>query len=90
MRVKKTNANLPKRTGNLTKWHQLLAEFARSDAEKVELIPDQGEYKNIKIAQSVACTAIRRYGFNMRTVRTDGRLYLVKKLTGGEIDALQV
>lgn len=89
MRTRKTSARLPKRANNITKWYQLLSEFARSDANKVELVPDNGEYKNIKVAQSVACTAIRRYGFNMHTVRVNDKLYLVKSLNGGDNNAVQ-
>ena len=89
MKARQTNARLPKRVNNITKWYQLLSEFSRSDANQIELVPDHGEYKSIKVAQSVACTAIRRYGFNMRTVRVNDKLYLVKSLNGGDNNAVQ-
>lgn len=81
MRVKKTTARLPKRAKNSPKWHQLLSDFERSDKDTVELVPDPGEYKNLRSAQSTTCTAIRRYGFNMKTVQDGGKLYLVKTLS---------
>lgn len=84
MRTKQTNTRLPKRTRSEPKWRQLLAEFDRSGENQLELIPDHGEYKSLKVAQSVACTAIRRYGFNMSTIRDGNKLYLVKDIRGVE------
>lgn len=79
MRTRQTNARLPKRVKNIPKWRDLLSSFARSEAIQLELIPEHGEYKSLKVAQSVACTAIRRYGFHhMSTLREGGKLYLVK------------
>lgn len=83
MKAKQTNARLPKRVNSTAKWYRLLSEFDRSGVEKIELVPDHGEYRNIRVAQSVACTAIRRYGFNMHTVRVNDKLYLVKSLNRG-------
>lgn len=84
MRTKQVDTRLPKRVKNEPKWRQILTDFARSEANQLELVPDHGEYKSLKVAQSVVCTAIRRYGFNMSTVRDGGKLYLVKDITGAE------
>lgn len=84
MRTKQVETRLPRRVKNEPKWRQILTDFARSGANQLELVPDCGEYKSLKVAQSVACTAIRRYGFNMSTIRDGGKLYLVKDITGAE------
>lgn len=84
MRTKQVDTRLPKRVKNEPKWHKILTDFARSEANQLELVPDPGEYKSLKVAQSVVCTAIRRYGFNMSTVRDGGKLYLVKDITKDE------
>lgn len=81
MRTRKVDAHLPRRVKSEPKWCQILTDFARSEANQLELVPDHGEYKSLKVAQSVVCTAIRRYGFNMSTVRDGGKLYLVKDIT---------
>lgn len=84
MRTKQVDTCLPKRVKTEPKWCQILTEFARSEANQLELVPDHGEYKSLKVAQSVVCTAIRRYGFNMSTVRDSGKLYLVKDIIVAE------
>lgn len=78
MKTKTPNTKVPYRKDSSPKWYRILAEFASSPADSIELIPDPGEYKQLKTAQSVACTAIRRYGFRMSTVRDGDHLYLVK------------
>ena len=80
MRTKQACIDVSKRRRTEPKWRQLLSDFDRSKEKQLELIPDPDEYKSLKVAQSVACTAIRRYGFNMSTIRENGRLYLVKDL----------
>lgn len=84
MKVKTHDKPIIKRPDTSPKWYKLLSDFNDSPATSVELVPGKGEYKNIKAAQSTACTAIRRHGFNMRTVCEDGRLYLVKTLKEGD------
>lgn len=84
MRTKQVDTRLPKRVKNEPKWRQILTDFARSGANQLELVPEHGEYKSLKVAQSVVCTAIRRYGFNMSTIRDGGKLYLVKDINGAE------
>lgn len=80
MRTRHIDTRLPKRPKNEPKWRQILTDFSHSDSNQLELIPEHGEYKSLKVAQSVACTAIRRYGFNMSTIRDGGKLYLVKDI----------
>lgn len=81
MRTRQVNVDVPKRPRTEPKWRQLLSDFDRSDENQLELVPDPGEYKSLQVAQSVACTAIRRYGFNMSTIREGGKLYLVKDMS---------
>lgn len=78
MKVERTNKSLPHRVDSSPKWYKILAEFANSRETTMELIPAPGEYKSLKVAQSVACTAIHRYGFNMSTVKEANKLYIIK------------
>lgn len=78
MKTTQPSKRIPKRTQQPPKWYKLLCDFNRSTDTEIELVPEPGEYKSLKIAQSVVCTAVKRYGFKMRTVRDGEHLYLIK------------
>lgn len=82
MRMVKPTSEVPKRRNGCPKWLAFLSEFDRSDANMIEVVFDNGEYKNVRIAQSVACNAIRRHKFNMNTAREGNKLFLIKNIPG--------
>ena len=79
MLIKQGEVRIPKATKNKRKWFQVLSDFANSNQEVVEIIPEEDGYKTIHSCHSTLCTAIRRYGFAMNTITQDDRLYLIKR-----------
>lgn len=61
-------------------WFNLLSHFANSDAECIEIIPSQGEYKSVRSLQCTVAGAICRYKFNMSTKRVFDKVYIIKKI----------
>ena len=64
-------------------WFKTLSKFAESEEECIQLIPDLNEYKNARALQTCVASAIKRYGFNLRTQLGDGCVYVIKKIRKG-------
>lgn len=61
-------------------WLRTFMEFLEGEADCVELIPDDQEYKSIRSLQCSVSSAIHRYNLAISTANRDGKLYLVKKV----------
>lgn len=61
-------------------WYKILSKFLESDNECIELIPSEGEYKDIRSLQTSVAGAITRYKFALSTRRAEDRLFVIKKI----------
>lgn len=76
---------VPKQKKPCGYWFKTLNKFVESDEECIQLIPDPNEYKDARALQTCVASAIKRYGFNLRTQKGDGCLYVIKKIRKGHI-----
>lgn len=76
---------VPKQKKPYGYWFETLNKFVESDEECIQLIPNPDEYKDVRALQSCVASAITRYKFNLSTQRSDGCLYLIKKIRKGHI-----
>lgn len=72
-------ANNPRNNKPSGFWLRILMEFLNGDEDCVEVIPDKGEYKNLRSLQGSITGAIRRYNLAISTSKIGGHLYLIKK-----------
>ena len=66
-------------------WFTVLNKFAESNEDCIQLIPDPEEYKDVRALQTCVASAIKRYGFNLRTQLGDGCVYVIKKIRKGHV-----
>lgn len=66
-------------------WFKTLNKFVESDEECIQLIPDPDKYKTARALQTCVASAIKRYGFNLRTQLGDGCVYVIKKIRKGHV-----
>lgn len=61
-------------------WFKVLTKFLESDDDCIELIPNEGEYKDIRSLQTSVAGAITRYKFALSTRRAEDRLFVIRKI----------
>lgn len=71
---------VPKRRKPYGFWLRVLMEFLEGEADCVELIPEEGEYKSLRSLQCSVSSAIHKYKLAIATINKEGKLYLVKKI----------
>ena len=76
---------VPKRRKPYGYWYKVLSDFVKSNQECIQLVPNPGEYKDIRAFQACVASAIARYKFNLSTKKGDGCLYVIKKIRKGNV-----
>lgn len=60
------------------KLKSMIARFFASEDKVMELVIDNGEYKNLLSLQKSVLAAAKKSGYDIRTFTKDGHLYIIK------------
>ena len=61
-----------------TKPQLIIEEFLNSDADCVECVIENGEYKDASSASTTFIASIKRYGYTCKVRTRAGKMYLIK------------
>lgn len=62
-----------------TKWHVLIDQFEKSEANIAEIVYEDGEYRSyVSLANYARCVVKRMKKYNIKVVQSSGHVYLEK------------
>ena len=71
---------LKKKKGCRFKLQSLIENFVNSGLDAIEIIPDDGEYKNISSLNSTMTRACKRSGYKVKLIQRNHRVFLVREI----------